>query len=78
MAYFCYIHRKTGGVPHFEVLPESSESGAIGLAAHLLADRADGLRAEVWDGERLVFTLPRTAAPPQPGPTTPGARPTAT
>jgi hypothetical protein len=62
MAYFCYIHRLTGGVPHFEVLPESSESGAIGLAAHLLADRADGVRAEVWDGERLIFSLPRAAA----------------
>jgi hypothetical protein len=25
----------------------------------LLAQRADGERAEVWEGEQLVFTLPR-------------------
>ena len=78
MAYFCYIHRIAGGVPHFEVLPESSESGAIGLAAHLLADRADGVRAEVWDGERLVFSLPRSAAAPPPGAATPGEQSAAT
>ena len=67
MAYFCYIHRRTGGVPHFEVLPEASQGEAIDLAAHLLAERADGVRAEVWDGDRLVFTLPRIAAVPPPG-----------
>jgi hypothetical protein len=59
MPYFCYIHRKTGGVPHFEVLPDTSQSIAIDRAAALLAQRADGVRAEVWEGERLIFTLPR-------------------
>lgn len=59
MAYFCYIHRRTGGVPHFEVLPESTESRAVDIAAQLLAQRADAVRAEVWEDERLVFTLPR-------------------
>ena len=62
MSYFCYIHRKTGGVPHFEVLPEGSPSGAIDQAARLLAERIDAVRAEVWDGEQLIFTLPREAA----------------
>jgi hypothetical protein len=61
MPYFCYIHRKTGGVPHFEVLPDTSQSIAIDRAADLLAQRADGVRAEVWEGERLIFTLPRAA-----------------
>jgi hypothetical protein len=59
MTYFCYIHRKTGGVPHFEVLPEMSPGDAVDRAAKLLAQRADGERAEVWEGERLVFTVPR-------------------
>jgi hypothetical protein len=59
MAYFCYIHRRTGGVPHFEVLPETTEGPAVDTAARLLAQRADGIRAEVWEDERLVFTLPR-------------------
>lgn len=72
MAYFCYIHRRAGGVPHFEVLPETSQRKAIDLAAQLLAERADGLRAEVWEGERLVFTLPRSAAAPPKAPP-PGA-----
>jgi hypothetical protein len=62
MSYFCYIHRLTGGVPHFEVLPETSQGEAIDRAAHLLAERTDGVRAEVWEGERLVFTLPRAIA----------------
>ena len=61
MPYFCYIHRKTGGVPHFEVLPETSHRGAIDRAADLLAQRADGVRAEIWEDERLLFTLPRGA-----------------
>jgi hypothetical protein len=65
MTYFCYIHRKTGGVPHFEVLPEMSPGDAVDRAAKLLAQRVDGERAEVWDGERLVFTVPR-AMPTRP------------
>lgn len=63
MPYLCYIHRAAGGVPHFEVLPQTSQGGAIDQAARLLAQRADGVRAEVWDGERLIFTLPRGATP---------------
>lgn len=61
MSYFCYIHRTAGGVPHLEVLPETSQSDAIDRAAHLLADRADAIRAEIWQDERLIFTLPRAA-----------------
>ena len=60
MAYFCYIHRQTSGVPHFEVLPETSQGGAIERAQRLMAQRADALRAEVWEDERLVFSLPST------------------
>jgi hypothetical protein len=45
-------------VPHFEVLPEMPRGLAIDTAARLLAQRADGVRAEIWDDERLVFTLP--------------------
>ena len=59
MPFFCYIHRQGDGVPHFEVLPELSARGAQDHAAQLLAQRADGVRAEVWDGDRLVFTVPR-------------------
>jgi hypothetical protein len=58
MSYFCYIHRKTGGVPHFEVLPETSQGRAIDEAARLLAERSDAIRAEVWEEDRLIFTLP--------------------
>lgn len=59
MAYFCYIHRKTGGVPHFEVLPDGTRGEAVDMAARLLAERAGATRAEIWDGERLLLTLPR-------------------
>jgi len=62
MPYFCYIHRSAGGVPHFEVLPETSQGDARERAALLLAQRADGVRAEVWEGEQLIFTVPREAA----------------
>jgi hypothetical protein len=58
MVYFCYIHRKTGGAPHFEVLPETSHRDAIDHAAQMLSQHDGAVRAEVWDGERLVFTLP--------------------
>lgn len=59
MAFFCYIHRQNNGVPHFEVLPELTERGAQNRAAQLLAQRADAVCAEVWDGDNLVFTLPK-------------------
>ncbi|HLZ76045.1 hypothetical protein [Phenylobacterium sp.] len=62
MPYLCYIHRRAGGVPHLEVLPESSQSRAIDTAARLMAQRADAVRAEIWEDERLVFTLPREPA----------------
>ena len=58
MAFFCYIHRNGDRVPHFEVLPELTERGLQNKAAELLAQRADAVRAEVWDGDTLVFTLP--------------------
>jgi hypothetical protein len=64
MAYFCYIHRETGGVPHFEVLPDGPQRHAFDAAARLLAQRADAVRAEIWEGERLLFTLPRTTENP--------------
>jgi hypothetical protein len=62
--FFCYIHRDGSGVPYFEVLPELTQRGARERAAQLLAQRADAIRAEVWDGDTLVFTVPRTAAEP--------------
>ena len=61
MAYFCYIHRQAGGVPHLEVLPETSQGPAIDTAARLMAQRADAVRAEIWEDERLIFSLPREA-----------------
>jgi len=59
MTYFCYIHREAGGVPHFEVLPDMPRGNAIDRATQLLRQRPDGVRAEIWEGERLLFTLPR-------------------
>jgi hypothetical protein len=59
MPYFCYIHRKAGGVPHLEVLPETSQGPAINRAAQLMAQRADAIRAEIWEDERLIFSFPR-------------------
>ena len=65
MTYFCYIHREAGGVPQFEVLPDMSHVGAIDRATQLLRQRADGVRAEVWEGERLLFSLPRPDEAPR-------------
>ena len=62
MPYLCYVHRKSGIPPYFEVLPEMPRRAAIDRAGALLAERPDGERAELWDGERLVFTLPRVRA----------------
>ncbi|MDB5417139.1 MAG: hypothetical protein JWP86_2799 [Phenylobacterium sp.] len=63
MTYLCYIHRRSGVAPYFEVLPDMPRRSAIEQAGRLLAERPDGDRAELWDGERLVFTLPRDAGP---------------
>jgi hypothetical protein len=59
MPFFCYIHRRGSDVPHLEVLPETTERGAAHRAAGLLEQRADAVRAEVWDGDSLLFTLGR-------------------
>jgi hypothetical protein len=64
MTYLCYIHRRTGAAPYFEVLPDMPRLNAIERAGALLAERPDGDRAELWDGERLVFTLPRVRREP--------------
>ncbi|MDB5474989.1 MAG: hypothetical protein JWP49_500 [Phenylobacterium sp.] len=61
MPYFCFVHRRSQAAPYFEVLPDMSRLSAIERAGALLAERPDGERAELWDGERLVFTLPRAA-----------------
>ena len=61
MPYLCYIHRASSEIPHLEVLPDTTQVEAIDLAVNLMAQRADAVRAEVWDGERLVFALPRLA-----------------
>jgi hypothetical protein len=57
LPFICYVHRVSGGVPHFEVLPDHSRDGAIERAAAILAQRPDGHRAEVWEEDVLVFTL---------------------
>ena len=61
MPFICYVHRKEG-VPHFEVLPEMTRYGAQAHAAELLAQRIDATRAEVWDGDTLIFTVPSAEA----------------
>lgn len=63
MPYLCYIHRRTGAAPYFEVLPDMPRLNAIRRAGALLAERPDGERAELWEGERLVFTLPSGGQP---------------
>jgi hypothetical protein len=62
LPFFCYIHRQGDRVPHFEVLPELTRRGAQARAAQMLEQRVDGVRAEVWDGDSLVFTVTRSAA----------------
>ena len=62
MPYLCYVHRRSGEAPYFEVLPDMPRLHAIERAGALLAERPDGERAELWDEERLVFTLPRASA----------------
>jgi hypothetical protein len=61
LPFFCYIHRTTGGVPHFEVLAEVSPDAAAARAARLLTERRDGERAELWQGDTLILILPREA-----------------
>jgi len=63
MPYLCYVHRSSGGVPHFEVLPDLTRAEAIQRAGELLAQRPDAQRAELWEEDLLVFTLPRAAVP---------------
>jgi hypothetical protein len=60
--FFCYIFRHADGVPHFEVLPEETPDLAVRRAAKLLAERRDGARAELWQGDTLIQVLMREAA----------------
>ena len=61
MPLICYVHRTGEAVPYFEVLPELTGPAAVRRAAELMADRPDAIRAELWEGERLVHVLERQA-----------------
>jgi hypothetical protein len=63
MPLFCYVHCAGAAVPYFEVLPDMPGDRALRRAAELLADRPDGLRAELWEDDRLIHTIERQAAP---------------
>jgi hypothetical protein len=62
MPLFCYVHRVGGAVPYLEVLPELSGEAMLLRAAELLVDRPDGLRAELWQDDRLIHTIERRDA----------------
>ena len=57
MPYLCYVHRRTGAAPYFEVLPDMSQEQAQQRAGALLAERPDGEWAELWQDERLIVKL---------------------
>lgn len=61
MPLFCYVYPEGQATPYFEVLSEV-ETSALRRAAQLMAERPDAVRAELWDGERLVHTLERAEA----------------
>jgi hypothetical protein len=56
--YLCYVHRVSGGVPHFEVLPDVSQAEAMAIATAILGQRAESLRAELWRDDALVCSIP--------------------
>ncbi len=62
MPYLCYVHRTSGGVPHFEVLPDVDQAGAVAMAAAILNQRTDSLRAELWHDDTLVCSIPAAGA----------------
>lgn len=57
MPLICYVHRRDNAVPYFEVLSAPAGEAAARRAAQLLAERPDGVRVELWDGEELVLSL---------------------
>lgn len=57
MPLICYVHRRGNAVPYLEVLSVPAGEAAALRAAQLLAERPDGERVELWDGEELVLTL---------------------
>lgn len=57
MPLFCFVHRRDDGVAYFEVLPDIDVISARAWAERLLNDRPDGVRAEIWDGDRLIHTV---------------------
>jgi len=73
MTYICYIHRASSETPQLEVLPDLTPVEAIDRAASLMAEKTDAVRAEVWDDERLIFTLPRAIMRSDHGPRPPFA-----
>ena len=62
MPLFCYVHRRGESAPYFEVLPELDPDQAQRRAMALMGERPDAIRAELWDGEKLVWTLEREGA----------------
>lgn len=57
MPFFCYLYRRDGGVPYFEVLAGPGLDSAREQAHEVIRLRPDYETAELWDGERLVESL---------------------
>jgi hypothetical protein len=62
MPYFCYINHREGDVPHFQVLPECTQAGAVHIAARLLREHDDADTADLWRGEHLMLRISRSDA----------------
>lgn len=62
MPLICYVLREGGAAPYMEILPEQSLEGAARRAEQLLAERPNGLCAELWEDNCLVCTVGRRAA----------------
>jgi len=57
--FICYMRQPSGDMPHFEVLPECSQAGAVLYAARLLREHQDCDTADLWSDERLMLSLSR-------------------
>jgi hypothetical protein len=60
---FCFVRKASGDTPHFEVLPECSQVGALKYAARLLREHQDCDIADLWSDERLMLSLSRADLP---------------
>lgn len=68
MTFFCYVYSRGSDVPHMEALSSLTLPDATARSRQMLAEHADSIRAELFEGDVRLAVIARDKAVPLPAP----------